>query len=99
MTQSLNALLRLSADPGVEKARGASLPFGSPTHMVHYLTKLMWTVVDDRTNHFPRGTSYFPGIGPTLRRSRDCAVSCAMGEGRHRATGTVAQGRRGRPSV
>src|SRR6266566_3946806 len=81
------------------KASGASLPFTIPDHIVHYLTKLMWTDIDDRANHFPRGTSYFPGIGPALRRSRDRAVSCAVGKGRHRATGTVAQGRRRRAAL
>src|SRR3979411_1191588 len=79
--------------PTTQKARSASLPFTISGYIVHYLTKLMWTDVDDRANHFPRGTSYFPGIGPALRRSRDRAVSCAMGKGRHRAAGTVAQGR------
>src|SRR6267154_6113655 len=78
----------------MQKAGGASLPFTITSDIVHYLTKLMWTDIDDRANHFPRGTSYFPGIGPALRRSRDRAVSCAVGKGRHRATGTVAQGRR-----
>src|SRR5437879_13485870 len=84
---------------GDAKSPRASLPFTIPGHIVHYLTKLMWTDVDDRANHFPRGTSYFPGIGPALRRSRDRAVSCAVGKGRHRATGTVAQGRHRRATV
>src|ERR1700738_2153606 len=78
---------------GAAKTRGASLPFTVQDHIVHYLTKLTWTDVDDGATHFPRGTSYFPGIGPALRRSRNRAVSCAVGKGRHRATGTVAQGR------
>jgi hypothetical protein len=30
-----------------QKARGASLPFIMPEYIVHYLTKLMWTNVDD----------------------------------------------------
>src|SRR6202171_4014139 len=85
--------------PGTQKARSASLPFTTPDHIVHYLTKLTWTDIDDRANHFPRGTSYFPGIGPALRRSRDRAVSCAVGKGRYRATGAVAQGRRRRPAL
>src|SRR5258707_2905167 len=85
--------------PLMQKARGASLPFTIASHIVHYLTKLMWTDIDDRANHFPRGTSYFPGIGPALRRSRDRAVSCTVGKGRHRATGAVAQGRRRRPAL
>src|SRR5258705_11672423 len=84
---------------GDAKSRSASLPFTIPEHIVHYLTKLMWTDIDDRANHFPRGTSYFPGIGPALRRSRDRAVSCAVGKGRHCATGTVAQGRRRRAAL
>src|ERR1700730_12832617 len=84
---------------GAAKTRGASLPFTIQDHIVHYLTKLLWTDVDDRANHFPRGTSYFPGIGAALRRSRNRAVSCAVGKGRHRATGTVAQGRRRRTAL
>src|SRR6266478_1705647 len=83
----------------MQKARGASLPFTILEHIVHYLTKLMWTDVDDRANHFPRGTSYFPGIGPALCRSRDRAVSCAVGKGRYCATGAVAQGRRRRAAL
>src|SRR5258708_38113495 len=82
-----------------QKACGASLPFTVSKRIVHYLTKFMWTDVDDRANHFPRGTPYFPGIGPALRRSRDRAVSCAVGKRRHRATGTVAQGRRRRAAL
>src|SRR5882757_7100171 len=84
---------------GDAKSPQRSLPFTIPDHIVHYLTKLLWTDIDDRANHFPRGTSYFPEIGPALRRSRDRAVSCAVGKGRHRATGTVAQGRCRRPAL
>src|ERR1700716_2244845 len=83
----------------MQKARGASLPFTILEHIVHYLTKLMWTDVDDRANHFPRGTSYFPGIGPALCGSRDRAVLCGVGKGRYCATGAVAQGRRRRAAL
>jgi hypothetical protein len=31
----------------MQKARDASLPFNISKHIVHYLTKLMWTNVDD----------------------------------------------------
>src|SRR5258708_40247236 len=83
----------------MQKARGASLPFTILEHIVHYLTKLMWTDVADRANHFPRTTSYFPGIGPALCRSRARAVSCAVRKARTCATGAVAQVRRRRPSL
>src|SRR5258708_38354599 len=93
------ALARASPARRRKKAHSAGLPFAIPAHMVHYLTKLTWTDVDDRANHFPRGTSYFPGIGPALGRSRDRAVSCPVGEGRHCATRTVAQGRSRRAAL
>src|SRR5216684_4347929 len=97
--QALAKVLAGCPRPVTQKARSAGLPFTIPDHIVHYLTKLLWADIDDRANHFPRGTSYFPGIGPALRRSRDRAVSCAVGERWHCATGTVAQGRRRRAAL
>jgi hypothetical protein len=45
--QALAKVLAWRHRPVTQKARSASLPFTMLEHIVHYLTKLMWTNVDD----------------------------------------------------